>query len=254
MKIINTLQKTGTAMLVTWALLYAGTSLAQTSSAKQHIMVDVGHGQRFYSSPGTSTGNAVAPVERVNYMTGEIEKNASSLQAKVSYQKNALTTEGLAKSDVLFIHLPSAKFSAEEVKAVHQYLRKGGSLFLVMDVDYWSTLSQTNVNDLISPYGITYKNDNPDTETNGGYAKSGPVASGQLSIPYHGARIVEGGTPFCFSKKTQDHPFGVYKELDGGGKIIVMGDGMASLYMKEWEGVTYPCAEFMQRAFAWLLN
>ncbi len=241
-------------MLTACTLFYANISQAQTSSAKRHIIVDVGHGQRFYSAPGTSTGNDVAPVERVNYITGEVEKNAGSLNAKVSYLKTAITAESLAKSDVLFMHIPSSKFSPAEVKAIHEYLRKGGSLFLVMDVDYWSTLAQTNVNDLISPYGITYKHDNPDTETNGGYAKAGPVTAGRLSIPYHGARIVEGGSPFCFSNTTQDHPFGVYKALDGGGKIIVMGDGMVSLYMAEWKGVTYPCAEFMQHAFAWLLN
>jgi hypothetical protein len=45
------------------------------------------------------------------------------------------------------------------------------------------------------------------------------------------------------------------KDLEHGGKIIVMGDGMVSLYMTSWEGVQdYQCQEFMQDVFRWLLK
>ena len=51
------------------------------------------------------------------------------------------------------------------------------------------------------------------------------------------------------------NPFGVFKEVANGGKIIVMGDGMVSLYMTSWEGVQdYQCQEFMQDVFRWLLK
>lgn len=253
--IVNVLLNVSIALLAIFLPSTPNRLFAQTAPVKRQIIVDVAHGQRFYSDPATTSGNAVAPVERVKYMTGEIEKNAASLNAQVSYQKNGITPTDLARCDLLFIHVPSSKFSMDEIKAIHHYLQKGGSLFLVMDADYWSTLSQTNVNEILSPYGIVYKNDNPDTKTSGGYTKSSPVTAEQLTIPYHGARILEGGAPFCFSKQTQDHPFGVYKELKGGGKVIAMGDGMVSLYMTKWEGVdNYQCAEFMQSAFAWLLK
>jgi len=43
--------------------------------------------------------------------------------------------------------------------------------------------------------------------------------------------------------------------LKKGGKIIVMGDGMVSLYMTGWKGVNdYQCSEFMHDAFKWLLD
>jgi hypothetical protein len=151
--------------------------------------------------------------------------------------------------------MPSSKYDTEETKAIQAYVQKGGSLFIVMEVDYWSTLAQTNVNDLLSPFGIIFKNDNPDTKSSGGYSKVSMVTGKQHSIPYHGARIVEGGIPFCFSNQTEDYPFGVYKQVDKGGKIIAMGDGMVSLYMTSWEGVTtYQCSAFMQDAFSWLLK
>jgi hypothetical protein len=141
------------------------------------------------------------------------------------------------------------------VQAIQQYLQNGGSLFMVMEVDYWSTLAQANVNDIVNPFGVVYKNDNPDKNSSGGYTDGGMVTGTRFRIPYHGARIVEGGTPFCFSNQTKDNPFGIYKEIKGGGKIIAMGDGMASLYMTSWEGVNdYQCSEFMQDALAWLLK
>ena len=128
-------------------------------------------------------------------------------------------------------------------------------MFIVMEVDYWSTLEKANVNDIVQPFGVVYKNDNPDVKSSGGYTEAGAVAGKRFSIPYHGARIVEGGTPFCFSNQTKENPFGVYKKLDGGGKIVAMGDGMVSLYMTSWEGVNnYQCSEFMHDVFAWLLK
>jgi hypothetical protein len=149
--------------------------------------------------------------------------------------------------------MPSTKFSADELKVIQQYVENGGGLFMVMDSDYWSTLEQVNANDIVKPYGIVYKTDNPDG-SDGGHANTGAVATKQFSIPYHGARIVEGGTPFCFSNATNDNPFGVYKEAKKG-KVVAMSDGMVSLYMTEWKDVkNYQCSEFMHDVFAWLLK
>jgi hypothetical protein len=194
-------------------------------------------------------------VQRIKYMTGEVSRNAAALNAETRFQKGKISKEGLANCDLLFIHMPSSKYDAAEVQAIQQYLKKGGSMFIVMEVDYWSTLDQANVNDIVQPFGIVYKQDNPDGKSSGGYTEAGAVARKRFSIPYHGARTLEGGTPFCFSNQTKENPFGIYKNLDGGGKIIAMGDGMVSLYMTSWQGVNnYQCSEFMQDVFAWLLK
>jgi hypothetical protein len=187
-------------------------------------------------------------------MTGELTKNANALNAEIHYQKTPITPESLAKCDLLFIHIPSSKYEAAEVKAIQQYLQKGGSLFFVMEQDYWATLAQVNVNEILRPFEIEFKTDSPVTQS-GGYSKVSTITAQQFTIPYHGARIVEGGTPFCFSNHSQEYPFGTYKQLPNGGKIIAMGDGMVSLYMTSWQGVeNYQCSQFMHDAFAWLLN
>jgi hypothetical protein len=243
------------AFLVLFQTLHSYPSSSQTSAGKKQIFVDIGHGQKFYNDPGEMNGKDSAFVERIKYMTGELGKNATALNADMHFQKGKITPNALAKCDLLFIHMPSSKYDPEEVQAIQQYLKKGGSLFIVMEVDYWATLAQANVNDIVGAFGIMYKTDNPDTKSSGGYSQPGQVASQRFSIPYHGARIVDGGTPFCFSNQTTDHPFGIYKKLDGGGKIIAMGDGMVSLYMTSWEGVTnYQCSPFMHDVLAWLLN
>jgi hypothetical protein len=118
----------------------------------------------------------------------------------------------------------------------------------------WSTLEQTNVNELIRPFGVQFGGESPDSQA-GGHTKAGLVTDKRLKISYHGARTVTGGTPFGFNDRSDAYPFGVFKEVENGGRIIVMGDGMASLYMTSWEGVQdYQCQEFMQDAFRWLLK
>jgi len=254
MKMKNKLNHISTALLVLLLVSSASLLMAQSARLKQQILVDVSHGQKFWNDPTAMSGKEPSVVQRINYMNGELVKNATALKTEVTYLKGKITPDVLAKGNVLFIHIPSSKYEADEVKAIQQHLEKGGSLFLVMDANYWSTLAQTNVNDIVRPYNIKFGEDSPDTSV-GGHTKAGVLTKKNLKIPYHGARLVEGGTPFGFSNKTEEYPFGTFVKLKSGGKIIAMGDGMVSLYMTAWEGVNdYQCSEFMQEAFAWLLK
>ena len=225
-----------------------------TSGQKKKILVDVAHGQKFYSDPADKISTDLVPTERLTYMTGELTKNGAAHDAELAYLKTPITPDALSKGDLLFIHVPSEKYSADECKAIEQYLTKGGALFIVVEEDYWATLAQTNVNDIVKPFGITYASNSPD-KTVGGHAEPGKVMKKNYSIPYHGARTVQGGTPFALSNGSGKNPFGVFKELKGGGKVIAMGEGMVSLYMTSWEGVTdYQCVGFMDETIGWLLE
>jgi hypothetical protein len=58
-------------------------------------------------------------------------------------------------------------------------------------------------------------------------------------VPYSGGRAVEGGTPFAFQLDTDGkpaQPFAASKQLERGGRIVVMGEGMASLLLGVPEG------------------
>jgi hypothetical protein len=239
--------------LLLLVILFCSNILLAQSSKKQ-VLVDIAHGQKFYNDPARMEGKDTALVTRIKYMTGELKKNAAAQNAEVSFQSGSLTTDALAKINLLFLHMPGSKYSTDEVKAIGEYLNRGGSLFIVMEENAWATLEQVNVNDIVSPFGIVFKEDSPNKQT-GGYSKEGSITKTRFSIPHHGARLVEGGTPFCYSVVSEEQPFGVYKEVGKGGKIIAMGEGMVSLYMTSWQGVNnYQCAEFMGEVVAWLLK
>jgi hypothetical protein len=221
---------------------------------KKKILFDVAHGQKFYSDPADKISTELVPTQRLEYMTGELTKNAVAHNAEINYLKTSITSEALSKTDLLFIHIPSIKYSTEECKVIRQYLEKGGSLFIAIEEDYWATLDQVNANDILSPFGIKFSTDNPD-KTVGGHASESKITKKKYSIPFHGARLVEGGTPFAFSNKSEPSSFAVFTEVTGGGKIIAMGEAMVSLYMTSWQDVNnYECAPFMQDVVGWLLK
>ena len=239
-----------TSAFFTLVLIWSWTDL----SAQKKILVDVAHGQKFYSDPADMISSELVPTERLTYMTGELTKNGAAHNASVAYLKTPVTADALSKCDLLFIHVPSKKYSADECTAIRQYVEKGGALFIVIEEDYWATLAQVNANDIVSPFGITFKSNNPDASS-GGHSGPSKVTKKKYSIPFHGARMVEGGTPFAFSDASDANPFGVYAETKTGGKVIAMGEGMVSLYMTSWQGVTdYQCAGFMDEVVGWLLD
>lgn len=225
------------------------------SVAQKRILVDVGHGQKFYSDPADKISTDLVPTDRLTYMIGELTKNASASNATIGYQKSPITKEALSKCDLLFIHAPGSKYSASEIANIKQFVEKGGAVFVAMEEDYWSTLNQVNVNDIVNPFGIAFKSDSPD-KTVGGHSVKGDVTRKKYSIPSHGVRLVEGGKPFAYSNASPEKdPFGVYIETKGGGKVVAMGEGMVSLYMTSWQNVdNYECAPFMGDVIAWLLK
>jgi hypothetical protein len=221
---------------------------------KKIILVDVTHGQKFYSDPADKISTELVPAQRLEYMTGELTKNAATHNSRINYLKTSITSEALSKTDLLFIHIPSIKYSTDECKVIHQYLERGGSLFIAIEEDYWATLDQVNPNEILSPFGIKFSSNNPD-KTVGGHATEGQITKKKYSIPFHGARLVEGGTPFAFSNQPESSTFAVFTEIKGGGKIIAMGEAMASLYMTSWQDVNnYECAPFMEDVVGWLLK
>lgn len=242
-------------IVIVLIVIFIGSSFGLLAARPdKKILVDIAHGQKFWNDPADMQKSDPKQIERVKYMTGELTRIATSFNAQIDYQKGKFESGNLAGCDLLFIHVPAAKFSPSEAKVINEYVKNGGSLFLAMDENYWSTLKQTKVNDLIKPLGIWFEEQNPDT-LSGGYTEAGKITPQSLKISFHGGRIIHGGTPFCFSNQSKEFPFGVYERLQGGGKLIVMGDGMVSLFMTSWKGVKdYQCRDFMHDTFKWLLD
>lgn len=247
MKIITT--------IVLLLLVTSNIACSQQMDMPAHIIaLDVAHNPVFWGDPNQTESFDENRANRIQYLSSQLQSNASAANAEQHFLHNEITSEDLSMSDLLFIHVPSSHYSEQEVEAITEFLENGGALFLAMDVDGWSNLEQTNVNDIISPFGIRFGPDSADSQV-GAITKAGAITGEPVKIPYHGGRIVNGGTPFAFTVGPDEIPFAMYKELDGGGKMIVMGDAMASLYMNSWQDVDdYQTEKFMEAVVQWLLN
>ena len=188
-----------------------------------------------------------------------------------SKKDQPITADRLKGFRLLYLRAPSAAFGDDEKKAILGFLRAGGSLFLVLDEERRQSLKKTGVNDLIEPFGLRLTPDTEYVHNCGAIAKKGDIHAADREIPYSGGRAVEGGSAFAWQldkagKPAQ--PCAAHKTLEGGGNIVVMGEGMASLLLGTKEGVrlsgtprspaqtTYwgkDSAVFNEEVLAWLI-
>lgn len=159
----------------------------------------------------------------------EMETSARPIDAKV-----------LEGARILYLRAPSEEFTAAEAEAIVAFVKGGGSLFLVLDEERRQSLEKTGVNNLIAPFGIRLTPDTEYLHNCGGIARAGEIHKADRELPFSGGRAVEGGTPFAFQLDKDGKPaqtFGVYKRLDNGARIVVLGEGMASLFLGKPDGV-----------------
>lgn len=229
-------------------------SISNAQEKDKIVYMDLAHGQRMWNDPTDLVPNIGFPDStRIAYMNKELVKSLRSFNAKVSFLKKEIDYNDLKKGSLLILHVPSIDYNKNEVEGIKRYLKDGGSLLLVMEADYWTDLERTNVNDIIVEHDIQYGSQSQDTLA-GGYTHKGTIIPEKLKVTYQLGRSIVGGEPFAYNNQTHK-PFAVYKKLDNGGRLIVLGDAMASLYMTEWRGITdYQCQEFMQGIFRWLLE
>lgn len=171
---------------------------------------------------------------------GQLDALAKKLGLEVQASAEPITGTTLDGARILYLRAPSREFTAAETAAIIAFVKRGGSLFLVLDEEQRQSLEKTRVNDLIRPFGMRLT---PDTEylpNTGALAKAGEINKADREVPYDGGRAVEGGTAFAFQldKNGQpSQPYGAYVRLDTGGRIVVLGEGMASLFLGDPAGV-----------------
>jgi hypothetical protein len=141
---------------------------------------------------------------------------------------------------VLYLQAPNTKLLPAEKEAIIEFVRNGGSLFLILDEESRESLTVTEVNDIIIPFGMMLTADTPFLNNQGGIGLKGKILREDYEIPYCGGRAVAGGTAFAY--RLDDHgepelPFAAYKELKSAGRIVVMGEGMAPLFLGSKDGI-----------------
>jgi hypothetical protein len=195
---------------------------------------------------------------------------AKKLGLEIRTSTESLTAATLAGARILYLRAPSKEFTASETDAIVAFVRSGGALLLVLDEERRQSLEKTRANSLLSPFGMRLTLDTKYVHNAGAVAKAGEINKADREVPFSGGRAVEGGTPFAFqldSGGKPAQPFGAYKRLENGGRIVVLGEGMASLFLGDPAGVrlsgvpndpsrtTYwgkDSAIFMEEVLTWL--
>jgi hypothetical protein len=195
----------------------------------------------------------------------ELEKR---LGYKLEPGRGPITAEALAGSRLIYLRAPSKAFKDPEKQAIISFVEAGGSLLLVLDEEARQKLAVVGVNDVIGPFGLTLSGDTPHVVNTGAIAKTGEINKADREIPYDGGRQVFGGTPFAYQLDREGspaQPSAAYAKRDNGARIVVMGEGMASLFLGVPEGVRLAVQPenprwwgkdsqiFMEEVLSWLL-
>jgi hypothetical protein len=170
----------------------------------------------------------------------QLEPIAKQLGLEVQTSTGPITAAALEGARVLYLRAPSKEFTPGEAEAIVAFVKAGGSLLLVLDEERRQSLATTRVNDVIAPFGLKLTMDTEYLHNNGAVAKAGQINKEDREVPFSGGRAVEGGTPFAYQLDKDGkpwHPFGAYVRLETGGRIVVLGEGMASLFLGDPNGV-----------------
>ena len=159
---------------------------------------------------------------------------AAKLNLELVTVKDPISSATTHGTRLLYLRAPSKTFVPEERDAIVNFVNHGGSLLVVLDEEKRQSLAITGINDFLEPFGLRYTLDTPYVPNPGAIAKAGEINRADREIPYDGGRSVEGGTPFAFQLDKDGNPaqpYGAWKKVDGGGRIIVLAEGMASLFL-----------------------
>ena len=165
---------------------------------------------------------------------------AAKLGAEIQAHQTPITTAALEGYRLAILRAPLQEITADERAALVGFVRQGGSLLLVVDEERRTSLATTRVNDLLEPLGLTLTADVPYLHNNGAIAKKGPINAADRELPYSGGRAVEGGTPFAWQLDKEGKPaqvFGALTVVGSKGRVVVLAEGMASLFLGQPDGV-----------------
>jgi hypothetical protein len=183
--------------------------------------------------------------------------------------RGAITVDALAGSQLVYLRAPNTALQDSEKQAIISFVKAGGALLVVLDEEARQKLAVVGVNDVIEPFGLKLSGDTPHIVNTGAIAKAGEINKADREIPYDGGRQVFGGTPFAYQldrKGNPAQPYAAYVKLDNGARIVVMSEGMASLFLGVPEGIRLRVQPedpkwwgkdsliFMEEVLTWLLK
>lgn len=203
---------------------------------------------------------------------GVLNGIASESGFQVSECNDAISAKTLNGAQLLYLRAPKIRFSSQQAGAIGAFVRDGGSLLLVMDEERRTSLATTGANAIIKPFGLAFTEDTTYLHNCGAICNAGDIHKEDREVPFSGGRSVTGGKPFGFQLDPDGNPgqpFATALKVQGGGKIVLLGDGMAAGLMGTRDGerlsgvprdpskTTYwgrDSKVFLTEVIAWLLS
>jgi hypothetical protein len=197
---------------------------------------------------------------------------AVKLRAAIVTIETPATAAVLKGCRLLLLRVPLQEIKSDERDAMVAFVRDGGSLLLAFDEERRAPLAATHVNDVIAPFGLTLTADTEYLHNTGAIVKKGDISSADRELPFSGGRAVEGGSPFGWQLDKSGgigQVFAASTTVDKTGKVVVLSDAMATLFLGTADGVrltgvprnplltTYwgkDSAIFMEELLSWLIK
>lgn len=202
----------------------ATSGLAQT----KRLMFDLSHGQFEDTFVSNSFYDYVIPDYKEI-----LERN------QIEYVENneEITSKRLKHIDVLLMLSPLARrtqkpITPTEKKAIVHFIRKGGSVILMVDEEsHRVILDKYGANDITRHFGIEIGNDITDVPGNcGAVSFENEIFKGRREVPYSGSRLLKGGIPASVCMEG-GYLHASYVKLKNGGKLYVVAETMVGLLM-----------------------
>jgi hypothetical protein len=165
---------------------------------------------------------------------------AAKIDAEFVANNAPITAEGLKGYRLLMLRAPSKEITTDERDSIVAFVKGGGSLLLVLDEERRQPLATVRANEVIAPFGLKLTEDTPYLHNTGGIARKSDINAADRELPYSGGRAVEGGQAFAWQLDRDGkpaQPFAASTTVGARGRVVVMGEGMASLLMGEPQGV-----------------
>jgi hypothetical protein len=165
---------------------------------------------------------------------------AAKIGAEFVAHDTPITADGLKGHRLLMLRAPNKEITADERDAIVAFVKGGGSLLLVLDEERRQPLATVRANEVIAPFGLKLTEDTPYLHNTGGIARKSDINAADRELPYSGGRAVEGGQAFAWQLDRDGkpaQPFAASTTVGARGRVVVMGEGMASLLMGEPQGV-----------------
>jgi len=200
-------------------LVFIGTAILLSPSLgqeKKTLVFDTFHGQ--------------------NAKRGELFNNLlpANTRATIEIDSTEITDCLLNGKHGLILFGPK-ELSKSEKQAVVDFIKSGGSLLLIFDAENRTPLY--GINDIITPFGLELTGDTPYLHNCGAIAVESEVCAERRELPYSGGRSINGGNVISRVYMDGDYIHCAYVRTEKSGKIIVMSDAMAAIFMGRQDGI-----------------